>query len=54
MIRDHYRLKGGAAQLGAVGPGFSGPFGVWPADDHQDDEDQERELTVDRAKETST
>jgi hypothetical protein len=41
VIRDHHRLKGGAAQLGATGPGLPGPFGVWPADDHQDDEDQE-------------
>ncbi|WP_159049081.1 hypothetical protein [Streptomyces sp. NRRL B-3648] len=54
MIRDHYRLKAGAAQVGAPGPGLPGPFGVWPANDHQDDEDQERELTVDRAQETST
>lgn len=37
MIRAHHRLKGGAAQLGATGPGLPGPFGVWPADDHQDE-----------------
>lgn len=54
MIRAHHRLKGGAAHLGATGPGLPGPFGVWPADDLQDDEDQEHELAVDRAKETST
>ncbi|MYT25021.1 hypothetical protein GTW69_32905 [Streptomyces sp. SID7760] len=54
MIRAHHRLKGGAVQLGAAGPGLSGPFGIWPADDHQDDEDQERKLTVDRTQETST
>ncbi|MFI7020170.1 hypothetical protein [Streptomyces sp. NPDC050164] len=41
MIRDHYRLKGGAAQLGATGPGLLGPFGIWPADPQPDDEDQE-------------
>ncbi|WP_186319329.1 hypothetical protein [Streptomyces sp. SAJ15] len=41
MIRDHHRLKGGAAQLGATGPGQPGPFGVWPADDHDRDEGQE-------------
>lgn len=40
VIRDHHRLKGGAAQLGATGPGQPGPFGVWPADD-RDGEDQE-------------
>ncbi|WP_332758408.1 hypothetical protein [Streptomyces sp. MT206] len=54
MIRAHHRLKGGAAQLGAAGPGLSGPFGIWPADDHQDDEDHEDELIVDRTKETRT
>ncbi|MEU2840067.1 hypothetical protein ABZ776_23620 [Streptomyces sp. NPDC007076] len=53
MLRTHHRLKGGTAQLDAAGPGLSGPFGIWPADVHQDDEDQERELTVDRAKEAS-
>ncbi|WP_157876535.1 hypothetical protein [Streptomyces graminilatus] len=40
VIRDHHRLKGGAAQLGATGPGQPGPFGVWPADD-RDGQDQE-------------
>lgn len=54
MIRAHHRLKGGAAQLGATGPGLPGPFGVWPADDHQDDEDQEHQLVVDHAMEMST
>ncbi|MEU7183679.1 MULTISPECIES: hypothetical protein [Streptomyces] len=54
MICNHHRLKGGAAQLGATGPGLPGPFGAWPADDHQDDEDQEHELAVDRARETRT
>ncbi|MBZ3918157.1 hypothetical protein [Streptomyces acidiscabies] len=53
MIRAHHRLKGGAVQLGAIGPGLPGPFGVWPADDHHD-EDQEHELVVDPAMETST
>lgn len=51
MIRDHHRLKGGAAQLGATGPGLPGPFGVWPADSDSDDEDQEHESAVDRARE---
>ncbi|MFJ4745449.1 hypothetical protein [Streptomyces sp. NPDC088775] len=52
MIRDHHRLKGGAGQLGATGPGrVIGPFGRWPADDHQDDEDQDHE-PADRAGET--
>ncbi|MFI8872973.1 hypothetical protein [Streptomyces sp. NPDC055243] len=37
-----------------LSPGLPGPFGVWPTDDHQDDEDQEHELVVDRARETST
>lgn len=54
MIRAHHWLKGGAAQLGVTVPGLPGPFGVWPADDHQDDEDQEHGLVVDRAMETST
>ena len=40
MIRDHHRLKIGAAQLGATGPGLPGPFGLWPADD-RDGEGQE-------------
>ncbi|MFD3700033.1 DUF6420 family protein [Streptomyces sp. NPDC058646] len=35
-------LKGGATQLGVGGPGLPGPFGIWPADDYYDDEDQER------------
>ncbi|MFB7176868.1 hypothetical protein ACFCYI_04065 [Streptomyces sp. NPDC056257] len=30
------------------------PFGIWPADDHRDDEDQEHELVADRTRETST
>ncbi len=51
VIRVHHRLKGGAMQLGATGPGLPGPFGVWPADDHQDDEDQGHE-PADRAEET--
>lgn len=42
MTHDHHRLKGGAAQLGATGPGLPGPFGVWlGGDDDRDDEDQE-------------
>ncbi|MFH0246422.1 hypothetical protein ACGRHY_29285 [Streptomyces sp. HK10] len=41
MIRDHHRLKGGAAQLGAAGPGLPGPFGIWPVGPEADDEDQE-------------
>ncbi|MFE9620500.1 hypothetical protein [Streptomyces sp. NPDC006384] len=43
MIRAHHRLKGGAAQLGATGPGLPGPFGIWPADGGRDEEDQEDE-----------
>lgn len=44
MIRaHHYRLKGGAAQLGATGPGLPGPFGTWPADGGRDEDDQEHE-----------
>ncbi|GGS09404.1 MULTISPECIES: hypothetical protein [Streptomyces] len=41
MFRDHHRLKGGASQLGATGPGRVGPFGLWPADEHQDHEPAE-------------
>ncbi|NUR27404.1 MAG: hypothetical protein HOV83_16420 [Catenulispora sp.] len=41
MIRAHHRLKGGAAQLGATGPGLPGPFGTWPTEPEADDEDQE-------------
>jgi hypothetical protein len=48
VIRAHHRLKGGAAQLGATSPGLRGPFGVWPTDDLQDDEDQEHDLPVNR------
>ncbi len=44
MIRAHHRLKGGAAQLGATGPGRVGPFGIWPADDRQDDEEAEAQF----------
>ncbi|MFI1312503.1 hypothetical protein ACH4TS_20515 [Streptomyces albidoflavus] len=43
MIRAHHRLKGGAAQLGATGPGLPGPFGIWPAGGGRDEEDQEHE-----------
>ena len=43
VIRAHHRLKGGAAQLGATGPGLPGPFGIWPADGGRDEEDQEHE-----------
>ncbi|WP_237518653.1 hypothetical protein [Streptomyces sp. SID5910] len=43
VIRAYHRLKGGAALLGAVGPGLSGPFGSWPADGGCEDEDQEHE-----------
>ncbi|MGW0556700.1 hypothetical protein ACWDZ6_21255 [Streptomyces sp. NPDC002926] len=44
MFPDHHRLKGGALQLGAPGPGAVGPFGTWPADGQQDDNDrQERQ-----------
>ncbi|MEN2424325.1 hypothetical protein AABB02_40265 [Streptomyces rimosus] len=46
MIRTHHRLKGGAAQLGATGTELPGPFGIRPADDHQDDEDQEHETAT--------
>ncbi|MFI8888613.1 hypothetical protein [Streptomyces sp. NPDC053813] len=53
MIRAHHRLKGGAAELGATGPGRAGPFGLRPADDHQDDDDQHHE-PADRAGETRT
>ncbi|MER5617565.1 hypothetical protein [Streptomyces sp. NPDC002215] len=53
MIRDHHRFKGGAAQLGVTGPGRAGPFGVWPAEDHQDGEDQEHQIAVAPAKESS-
>ncbi|MEU7206082.1 hypothetical protein [Streptomyces sp. NPDC045470] len=54
MIRTHHRLKGGAAQLGVSRAELLGPFGVRPAEDHQDDEDQEREPAVDHERETST
>ncbi|MFJ4343227.1 hypothetical protein [Streptomyces sp. NPDC088915] len=54
MIRAPHRLKGGADQLGATGPGLRGPYGVWPADHDQGDEDQEHELAVDHARETTT
>ncbi|KFG71155.1 hypothetical protein [Streptomyces mutabilis] len=47
MIRAHHRLKGGAAQLGATGPGLPGPFGIWPADGGRDEEHQEHELLAD-------
>jgi hypothetical protein len=43
VIRAHHRLKGGAAQLGATGPGRPGPFGIWPDDGGRDEEDQEHE-----------
>jgi hypothetical protein len=43
VIRAHHRLKGGAAQLGATGPGMLGPFGIWPADGGRDEADQEHE-----------
>ncbi|WP_405904531.1 hypothetical protein OG696_40555 [Streptomyces sp. NBC_00656] len=43
MIRAHHRVKGGAAQLGATGPGLPGPFGIRPADGGRDEGDQERE-----------
>lgn len=52
MIRDHYRLKGGAAQLGATGPGLPGPFGTWPtepADEDQEHEPGAGDRSVDRA-----
>ncbi|CAM5526406.1 hypothetical protein SRIMHP_40075 (plasmid) [Streptomyces rimosus subsp. rimosus] len=38
MIRTHHRLKGGTAQLGATGTELPGPFGIRPADDHQEHE----------------
>jgi hypothetical protein len=38
VIRAHHRLKGGAAQLGAAGPGLPGPFGLRSAGDDQDHE----------------
>ncbi|MFC6367197.1 MULTISPECIES: hypothetical protein [Actinomycetes] len=41
VFRDHHRIKGGAAQLGAAGPGLPGPFGIWPAEPEADEEDQE-------------
>ncbi|MFD6327697.1 hypothetical protein ACFWOL_33885 [Streptomyces sp. NPDC058442] len=50
MIRDHYRLKGGAVQLGATGPGLSGSFGVRPVDGG--DEDEANEPAGDRVGET--
>ncbi|MCL3999237.1 hypothetical protein, partial [Streptomyces lavenduligriseus] len=43
VIRAHHRCKGGAAQLGATGPGRPGPFGIWPADGGCDEEDQGHE-----------
>ncbi|MEU7554034.1 hypothetical protein AB0B01_17105 [Streptomyces sp. NPDC044571] len=54
MIRTHPWPKGGAPQLGVGGPGLPAPFGIWPADDHPGDEDQEHELIADRTRETST
>lgn len=38
VIRTHHRLKGGTAQLGATGTELPGPFGIRPADDHQEHE----------------
>ncbi|MGP3634490.1 hypothetical protein ACTU45_14145 [Streptomyces sp. 24-1644] len=43
VICAHHRLKGGAAQLGATGPGLAGPFGTWPADAGRDEGGQEHE-----------
>ncbi|MDX2943305.1 hypothetical protein PV383_04475 [Streptomyces caniscabiei] len=38
MIPLPCRTKGGAPQLGAKGPGQTGPFGRWPDLDKDDDQ----------------
>ncbi|WP_157878004.1 hypothetical protein [Streptomyces torulosus] len=46
MIPLPYRQKGGAPQVGAKGPGQTGPFGPYGADDEQlldEDHDQDDE-----------
>jgi len=56
MISAHHRLKGGAALLGATGPGDEGPFGRWPTggpigDDGQEhDEQPESEAVAHRTR----
>lgn len=39
MIPLECRAKGGGPQLGAKGPGQTGPFGRWPAETDEDDLD---------------
>jgi hypothetical protein len=42
VIRTLHRTRGASA-IGAAGPGQTGPFGIWPEPDEDDDVGQDDE-----------